>query len=752
MADVLDDVFAACGARRRWTNVVPFALPWIAAPCAAQQWQQAVPGSANAQVVYDVVGGRTRLFVLAPTPAPHAETWDLAANVWRQRFPSTLPPGTGPATYDLARAHTVMLLNDPQPATWEFDGTNWSRATTAATPSARSSCCLTYDLARMLVVMFGGVDVRGARNDTWEYDGTNWRPITSSIAPPPRFAAAMCFDVAHSITVLFGGGISLQNPDQVLDDTWQFDGTVWTQVSVAKPPPARAGAAAIFDVVRTRSVMFGGFDANKLPLKDTWIFDGTKWTAQPSAHLPPARGLATMTYDWTNRRALLFGGFDRVGARSDTWQFDGVDWSQLRETAPPARRDAAMVHDRARHCVLLFGGNYDATVGETLTWDGMDWRRLQPTTSPANLVQHGMAYDARRARTVLFGGKDLSARLRADTWVFDGTGWRQLAPATAPAPRAGAAMAYDDDRDRIVLFGGATAAARVDETWEFDGTQWRLRQPLHAPRARDGARMVYDLARGRAVLFGGHDGIAPCADTWEYDGVDWVFVATAASPPPRQLHTMSYDHHRARTVLFGGQGIGAFGDLWEYDGHIWTALAVTPGPDAMFAAVLAYDARRQRHVLHGTPPGTSRRETWELLPPAAATFARYGRGCPGSGGVPTLDTGDGELPALGTTLPLLFGGLPVKPGFAILGVAFDATSAALPQPLDAAGLPGCLLWITPAFDRVIAHGGTAAAVAMRIPFDPLLHGLEVGLQFVSFDTGAPGGLAALSNGALLVLR
>jgi hypothetical protein len=264
--------------------------------------------------------------------------------------------------------------------------------------------------------------------------------------------------------------------------------------------------------------------------------------------------------------------------------------------------------------------------------------------------------------------------------------------------------------------------------------------------------MVYDLARGRAVLFGGHDGIAPLGDTWEYDGADWVFVATAASPPPRQLHTMSYDSHRARTVLFGGQGSAELGDLWEYDGHVWTTFAVTPGPDPMSAAVLAYDAQRQRHVLHGTPPGTSRRETWELLPPPAATFARYGRGCPGSGGVPTLDTVDGELPWLGTTLPLQLGGLPARSGFAILGVAFGATTAALPQPLDAAGLPGCVRWITPELDRVVAHGGTAATVAMRIPFDPLLHGLEVGLQFVSFDPGAPGGIGALSNGALLVLR
>src|SRR5262249_13255412 len=152
--------------------------------------------------------------------------------VWRQRFPSTLPPGAGPATYDLAHARTVMVLGDPQPATWEFDGTNWRRATTAAMPSARYNFALSYDLARMQVVLFGGADAHGVRNDTWEYDGTNWRDVTPWGSPPPRYSAAMCFDVARSVTLLFGGGTLPLTPGLVLDDTWQFDGAVWSEVTV----------------------------------------------------------------------------------------------------------------------------------------------------------------------------------------------------------------------------------------------------------------------------------------------------------------------------------------------------------------------------------------------------------------------------------------------------------------------------------------------------------------------------------------
>ena len=322
--------------------------------------------------------------------------------------------------------------------------------------------------------------------------------------------------------------------------------------------------------------------------------------------------------------------------------------------------------------------------------------------------------------------------------------------AKAPGPRASNLMAYDDDRDRVVLLGGYTPAGYLNETWEFDGARWLQRTPATSPPPRDAGAMVYDLARGRMVLFGG-SGTTLLNDTWEYDGVNWRSVQTPVSPPARYQHVMSYDRHRGRTVLFSGLGASTLQDLWEYDGSNWTAVA-GPGPGAMYSAVLAYDAQRRRQVLHGGPPGMWQRQTWELLPPNAATFARCGRGCAGSAGVPTLDAVGGQLPSLGSTLGLQFGGLPLDPGFAILGVAFYPSSAVLPQPLDAAGLPGCLLWIMPAFDLLVAHNGGTATATVPIPSDLRLFGLEVGLQFASLDPGAPGGFGALSNGALLVLR
>ena len=60
--------------------------------------------------------------------------------------------------------------------------------------------------------------------------------------------------------------------------------------------------------------------------------------------------------------------------------------------------------------------------------------------------------------------------------------------------------------------------------------------------------------------------------------------------------------------------------------------------------------------------------------------------------------------------------LPSQPGNALLAFGFGLTHwnlAALPLPLDPAGLPGCRLWIGPAANGLflLSHtGGTAGSV------------------------------------------
>jgi hypothetical protein len=76
-------------------------------------------------------------------------------------------------------------------------------------------------------------------------------------------------------------------------------------------------------------------------------------------------------------------------------------------------------------------------------------------------------------------------------------------------------MAYDAARARVVLFGGSAGA---DETWEWDGTNWTERRPAEKPLPRGSHAMTFDSARNRVVLFGGDPGSR--SDTWEYGPVN----------------------------------------------------------------------------------------------------------------------------------------------------------------------------------------------------------------------------------------
>ena len=63
---------------------------------------------------------------------------------------------------------------------------------------------MAYDAARQRVVLFGGFG-GGHLGDTWEWNGTNWTQLTPSTSPTARNAHAMAYDAARQRVVLLGG-------------------------------------------------------------------------------------------------------------------------------------------------------------------------------------------------------------------------------------------------------------------------------------------------------------------------------------------------------------------------------------------------------------------------------------------------------------------------------------------------------------------------------------------------------------------
>jgi len=296
----------------------------------------------------------------------------------------------------------------------------------------------------------------------------------------------------------------------------------FTQLSPANKPSPRAGAIGVSD----GSVLyhFGGKPGPGVELNDMWIFDGVSWldVTPTGSALPPGRDWYGAAYDTGRGRFVLFGGrSSALGTNlGDTWEFDGVTWTQMNPaTSPSVRRWGAMAYDSVAGVSILFGGEDQGVYNnETWSWDGVNWTQLSPANSPPIRARGRLSYDLDTGEMIYFGGRDASIAL-ADTWKWDGSTWSQIATANAPsssgvAGRFAYGMTYDLLRKRHVLFGGTRNGPTLNDVWEFDGLDWSQRT-VSGPVTRTGATFAYVLGQQKTFLFGGFGG-PQLDDTWEY--------------------------------------------------------------------------------------------------------------------------------------------------------------------------------------------------------------------------------------------
>jgi Galactose oxidase, central domain len=319
-------------------------------------------------------------------------------------------------------------------------------------------------------------------------EDVEWTDVTPADGSPHlRKGHAMAFDPGPGGGVLlFGGHYVRVLPDRnemvALNDLWTWDGAAWTELTpTSGSPPPRTGHAMAYDAARDRLVLFGGRDPDGGVDRygDTWEWDGAEWVDVTPADSPPARGAHAMAYDAERGRVLLFGGyggFDADGAiyLSDTWEWDGVAWTEVTPSlSPHERANHAMAYDAVRGRTVLFGGTKhignEILDNDLWEWDGVAWiEATLPPGSPSARNYLAMAYDAARTRTVMFGGADSdgSNQPRDDTWAWDGAEWTDLTPPSgSPDPLSLHAMVYDAAHDQVVLFGGEFSGFVFDDTW-----------------------------------------------------------------------------------------------------------------------------------------------------------------------------------------------------------------------------------------------------------------------------------------------
>lgn len=302
-------------------------------------------------------------------------------------------------------------------------------------PSARSGAAMTYDAARRVVLLFGGMNRDGQGqpvypDDLWSWDGSSWRtlePPAGSPRPPGRDAAVMVFDEARGRAVLIGG----RREDTGLDgdaatDVWEWDGRTWFRI--ANPGfPYLLHAFAAYDPVARRVLLFGGGRVSPAGAfagmsRTLYEWKGERWITRDTMGPDSTYvgGLAVISSGEVI--ALMTNGTGNPGG-SRVWSWNGT-WTR-REEAPP-------------------------------------FRNLQPTaTAPDGTFYFYQSLDERLP---------LPAAIHSRS--ADGA-WTRSGAEGGPAGRSSQAAAWDFHRRRLVVFGGRTPErVEVNETWEFDGRGW----------------------------------------------------------------------------------------------------------------------------------------------------------------------------------------------------------------------------------------------------------------------------------------
>lgn len=454
------------------------------------------------------------------------------------------------------------------------------------------------------------------------------------LPPTGRVDHSAIHDPARGRMVVFGG-VRFDSPT-FLNDVWVLSlsgAPQWTPLTPSgTPPTSRREHTAIYDPVRDRMIVFGGF-ASSTPnyRNDVWALSlggSPGWTQLAPSGTPPAgRRNHAAVYDPVGDRMIVFGGSDGTD-RNDVWALSLAGtptWTQLSPSGtPPTPRSAhSAIYDAAQPRVIVFGGNdgtYRADVWALTLSPAPAWTQLTPSGFPPDgRADHAAIYDPVGQRMIVFGEWDGRLALINEVYALSlgaTPEWSLISPTTTRAAgRWGHTAVYDPDLERMIVFGGLPNYANDAWAFSLDGSAaWTELSPItNAPSGRWFHAAAYDAVRDRVVITGGYPNNVHDAWTLNLGGQPgWTRLNTSgASPAGRKNHSAIYHPIRDRVVVFGGfltypDDVGLVlyqNDTWMLStGAIpeWTEVhpSGTP-PDIRDEHSAIYDPLRDRMIVFG---------------------------------------------------------------------------------------------------------------------------------------------------------
>lgn len=306
----------------------------------------------------------------------------------------------------------------------------------------------------------------------------------------------------------------------------------WIEVDGLTPHPPEGGVKYAWDLVwdAQQELVLA---ATQYGQQNTWAWDGSSWT--DTGFLTPSPFDSDgLVYHGATETVYRLQGTESFEP-SITWAFvPDVGWVQVDSDGPTSRTRFAWAYDAKRERTVLFGGSWG--VQGTLSpyvweWDGFDWAVYEtPDPKPERRINPAMVYDEKNEVVVLFGGTSditIESTYFGDTWTWDGVQWQQVA-STGPSPRSKHTMIYDPDRQKVLLFGGyAPGSQRLNDLWEWDGSTWTQIVGANGPSMEGEPGFAYDRVRDEGVLYSGYriedDEYTPATEVWRLQVVErWV--------------------------------------------------------------------------------------------------------------------------------------------------------------------------------------------------------------------------------------
>jgi len=392
------------------------------------------------------------------------ETWEWDGNSWQLLNPGVQKDAKSSGLiWDPAVQRVVRWGADAADQAytrrWEWTGTTWVQSPFDGPPAFDYWNSVFDPLLEEFVLQGSGNSLIGLPY-TWTGVEGNWHSRTVEGGPS---AALHVYDpIRHEAVSIWNYDTAYyQNNRTILT----ADGA-WNDVGKA-PNWKRAGARMVFDESRGQVVSFGGWNIEPSHqtisyLADTILWDGQSWTTGGTG--PTARASNGLAYDSMRGRTVLFGGvrtyqFSAPVYYADTWEWDGTLWTPVNASGPSARAGSAFGYDPLRGRVVLFGGSFSSTgststyFGDTWEYDGVAWTQIA-TNGPSARSSGPMTFDASLGKLIMFGGTTGSATTANDTWTWDGTSWVQLnqLPSSPAYSQDGyTRVMFDADRQRTIM-------------------------------------------------------------------------------------------------------------------------------------------------------------------------------------------------------------------------------------------------------------------------------------------------------------